>query len=168
MSPSRGVTKKYLGLALCSGAVVALVAWSQGAGWPAAGTLGVLFAGGVYAWYAATEPKKWSDLGQGILIGVLVSLALLVVQRGADQRLREVTDRQAKEAREADQRRSDELRRRDLQRSLSQRRSLREYALAGEDLRRFVLSRRDLRGALLDRARVDLAGFCPMFCVRSG
>jgi uncharacterized protein YjbI with pentapeptide repeats len=126
-------------------AVAAVVARADGSGWGPATALALLLGLGIYIWMT-DEAKSWGDLGQGIVVGVFVAIALLAVQHDADTRIRAATQHQ--------DRRSE---RQNLQLTLSSQHDLRDISLAHRDLRGFFLSRKNLEGADLRGARLDNA-----------
>jgi uncharacterized protein YjbI with pentapeptide repeats len=129
------------------GALIAAVVAARllGGGWAAALGLGALLALGTYLWLE-DERRQASDLGQGILVSVLVALAFLAVQRDAEERIREIdAARDLAEARQS------------LRLTLGLQDDLSRIDLSGRDLRRFVLVRKRLTEATLDRARLDRA-----------
>src|SRR5215216_2825409 len=71
--------------AVVGAAVTTMIGRATGAGWDAAIGLGGLLGGGLYLW-AADRKKGWGDLGEGIFVSVVVAVALMAVQRDADER----------------------------------------------------------------------------------
>src|SRR6187200_3086608 len=89
-APSRmGTLVGLIGLA-----VAVAIARTTGAGWTSSLGAGLLLGLGLYL-FAADKQKGWGDLVQGIMVGVGVAIALMAVQRDAEQR---EDQRQEKEA----------------------------------------------------------------------
>jgi hypothetical protein len=118
------------------------VARSVGSGWPAAIGLGGLCGAGLVLW-ALDANKSWGNLGEGLLVSVVVAVVLLVVQNDADQRTRD-----------SDQRRDDMLRRATESQNLRLTIGLRTD-LSGLDLRGRPLEEALLAGKVLDRAYLE-------------
>jgi uncharacterized protein YjbI with pentapeptide repeats len=147
------------------------LAWAAAAGIPAGASaafagaspiamvvLGILVAVGVLLWLI--DPNKdWGDLGQGLLVGIVVSLVLLFVQRDADQRLRAVNDRQEHQSHMADVRRERAASKQTLRLELSRESALRELSLPDADLSGFRFPHRRMAGADLARANLSLVDF---------
>jgi uncharacterized protein YjbI with pentapeptide repeats len=140
--------------ATVAGVIVLLLSRATGGGWPASVGLGALFGAGAFLW-AIDRAKSWGGLGQGILLGVGVALALLWVQRDADNHIRAVSEQRDDQLREADARRQRADDRRALQLTLTLQHDLRNVALAGEDLRGFHLAGKRFSQANLSNARFD-------------
>jgi uncharacterized protein YjbI with pentapeptide repeats len=132
-------------LLACGGALLATaVGRAAGAGWLSALGLATLFGVGLCLWIR--DPNKgWGDLGQGVMVSVAVAVALMAVQRDADDRTR---------ATEASRQNTAE--RQSLQLALTLKRDLRGIALADRDLHGFFLADRNLDAADLHGA--DLRG----------
>lgn len=140
----------------CVGAAIAtVVGRATGAGWLPAIGLAILLGVGLYLW-ARDKDKGWGDLGEGIMVSVTVAIALMAVQRDADDRTREATERRERQIREADAARERVADRQNLQLSLTMQDDLRGIALADRDLSDFFLAGKDLTGADLQGA--NLAG----------
>jgi uncharacterized protein YjbI with pentapeptide repeats len=143
------------------GLVVALVVGrATGAGWLPSIGLAVLLGIGLYLW-ARDEHKGWGDLGQGIMVSVVVAIALMAVQRDADERTRLATERRDRQLRDAEIARQKAAERDNLQVSLTMQTDLRGVALADRDMHGFFLARKnfadaDMHGANL--AGADLRG----------
>lgn len=88
-------------VALVGAAITTVVGRATGAGWLPAIGLAVLLGVGLYLW-ARDKDKGWGDLGEGIMVSVSVAIALMAVQRDADDRTREATERRERQIREAD------------------------------------------------------------------
>jgi uncharacterized protein YjbI with pentapeptide repeats len=128
-------------------------------------------AAGLYLW-VRDEHKGWGDLGEGIMVSVIVAIALMAVQRDADDRTREATERRDSQLHAADVRRERNIREADaaqqktaerasLQLSLTMQTDLRGIALADRDMHGFFLARKDFTGADLHGANLasaDLRG----------
>jgi hypothetical protein len=111
----------------------------------AAGVLAIVLGLGTLLW-TWDGLKEKEDLGQGILVSVLVALALLLVQRDAEDRQHDLdAERDEVEASQS------------LRLTLGLADELAGIDLAGRDLRGFVLSEKNLQGATLDGARFDEA-----------
>jgi uncharacterized protein YjbI with pentapeptide repeats len=141
---------------LVGGALVAWIAHAIGARWIAVLTLGILFTIGACLWLIDSK-RRPGELGQGVFVGVVVSLALLVVQRDADQSLRKITDRQQQALRAADLSRERAQERQNLSLTLTRERRLQSLALERSDLSDMALAGKDFSGARLDHAVLDRA-----------
>jgi hypothetical protein len=104
--------------------------------------LAALLTVGLYLW-AADDKKSWGDLGEGVCVSVIVAIALMALQRDADETTRQ-----------ADQRREHATERRNLLLTLALQPSLRGVSLAGLDLRGVFLPGRNLRGVNLRGANL--------------
>lgn len=147
-------------VALVGAAIATVVGRATGAGWLPAIGLAVLLGVGLYLW-ARDADKGWGDLGEGIMVSVTVAIALMAVQRDADDRTREATERRERQIREADAAREEAAERQNLQLSLTMQADLRGIALADRDLHGFFLAGKDLTGADLHGANLvgaDLHG----------
>jgi uncharacterized protein YjbI with pentapeptide repeats len=147
-------------VALVGAAIATVVGRATGAGWLPAIGLAVLLGVGLYLW-ARDKDKGWGDLGEGIMVSVTVAIALMAVQRDADDRTREATERRERQIREADAAREEAAERQNLQLSLTMQADLRGIALADRDLHGFFLAGKDLTGADLHGANLvgaDLHG----------
>jgi uncharacterized protein YjbI with pentapeptide repeats len=159
-------------LAAAAGAALAvIVSRATGAGWLPALGLALLLAIGLYL-FARDEKKGWGDLGEGVIVSVIVAIALLAVQRDAEENTRTATearDRQLRDAdvrrerqlRESDSRRQEAAEREGLQLALTLQTSLRGIALRGREMAGFFLARKDFTGADLREANLtgaDLRG----------
>jgi uncharacterized protein YjbI with pentapeptide repeats len=132
-----------------------------GASWIAMIALGALVSLGVYLWLI-DDRKSWGDLGQGLLVGIVVSLVILYVQHDADQRLRKITDRQQADIRKADRLRAMAASKQavrmqlvaagDLSGDSFRREDLSGFVFAGRDLDHLDFTEANLRGADLDAA----------------
>ena len=91
-SKQREPASLAIAAAVCGAIVGGFVARSVGSGRVAAIGLGALFGAGLFLW-ALDANKSWGNLGEGLLVSVVVAVVLLVVQNDADERTRE-TDRQ--------------------------------------------------------------------------
>jgi uncharacterized protein YjbI with pentapeptide repeats len=137
--------------AVCAAAVAFAVARTTGAGQAAATGLALLLGAGAYMW-AVDDSKSWGDLGQGILISVVVAIALMSVQHDSDERLRSLEERRAAESRAAEVRRQRAAERQSLQLTLTLQRDLSGTSLRGRDLSGFSLSGMRFVEAELDEA----------------
>jgi uncharacterized protein YjbI with pentapeptide repeats len=174
LPPLRRPTMELLVVAAISGVLVAAVAFAVGGRWLPALGVGAVLALGIYLW-ASGESRSWGDIGQGILTSVVVAVALLAVQRGADERARDVEVRREAEQRRLEDRRqratdrqslqltlglqSDlsrvDFRRRDLRGFILLGKKLRQANLGGAQLQKATLAEADLRDATADGARFD-------------
>ena len=97
----------------------------------------------LYLW-AQDSDKGWGDLGENIMVGVVVAIALMAVQRDADERTRKATadaERRAeKQLRDAETSRQRAAERESLQLSLTLQRDMRGIALADRELSGFRLA----------------------------
>ena len=125
------------------------VARSVGSGWPAAVGLGVLCGLGLFLW-ALDANKSWGNLGEGLLVSVVVAVVLLVVQNDADQRTRD-----------SEQRRDDMLRvvseSQNLRLTIGLRSDLSGIDLRGRPLQDALLAKKLLNGAYLEGAHLERA-----------
>jgi uncharacterized protein YjbI with pentapeptide repeats len=146
--------------AVAAGAAALLAALQIGASaWAAIG-LALLF-GVSAALFAQDRTKDWGDFGEALMVSAMVGIAILAVQRGADDRAKrlEVERNKREQRNELARQKSDD--RQALQLALGQQADLSGVALSGRDLRGFFLRDKklagaDLRGAVLDQA--DLSG----------
>jgi hypothetical protein len=99
-----GVSVALVGVALTT-----VVGRATGASWLPAVGLALLLGIGLYLW-ARDEEKGWGDLGEGIMVSVIVAIALMAVQRDADDRTREATERRDRQLHDADVRRERQIR----------------------------------------------------------
>lgn len=158
--------------AALAGAVPAfLVSRATGAGWLPALGLALLLAVALYV-FACDTTKGWGDLAEGVMVSVLVAIALMAVQRDAEEHTRETTERRDSQLRAADARRERQLReaeatrqdaaeRESLQLALTLQSDLRGIALGGREMAGFFLARRNLADADLRKANLrgaDLRG----------
>jgi uncharacterized protein YjbI with pentapeptide repeats len=144
-----------LGVGLAGAVLAAIVGRATGAGWLSAIGLAALLGFGLYLW-ARDKDKGWGDLGQGILVGVVVAIALMSVQRDADQRTREADEQRDRQLRDSEARRQRAADRQNLQLTLTLEDDLSGIALSGRDLSGFFLAGKDFKGADLHDA--DLTG----------
>jgi uncharacterized protein YjbI with pentapeptide repeats len=128
-------------------------------------TIGMLFAVGAWLW-STSEVRRVGDLGQGLLVGAVVALAVLAVQRDADRRARLLdAERDRAQERQAlratlgleDDLSNIDLSHQDLQRFVLVGKRLQDATLDHADLRRAVLARADLRRANAPAAKLDRA-----------
>lgn len=151
-----------MGIAVALVGMIAAIAIGRatGAGWlPAIGPA-VILGVGLYLW-ERDDDKGWGDLGEGLMVGVIVAIALMAVQRDADERSQAATDRRDRQVREAEMARQEAAQRANLQLSLTMQTDLRGIALAGRDLSGFFLAGKNFAGADLHDAnleRADLRG----------
>jgi uncharacterized protein YjbI with pentapeptide repeats len=143
-------------VALSGAVAAAVIGRVTGAGWAAALGLGLLLGAGLYLW-AHDEKKGWGDLGEGIAVSVVVAIALMSVQRDADERIREETVHRDEQLREADERQRKAAERDSLQLTLTLQESSRGIVLAERDLSGFFLANKDFRGADFHRANLTRA-----------
>jgi uncharacterized protein YjbI with pentapeptide repeats len=125
--------------------VTVALARSLDAGWLAAIGLGVLLAAGVFLW-AEDDRRQAGDVGQGVIVSVVVALAILAVQRDAEERSRRI-DRERERAQD----------RQSLRVTLGLQSELARIDLGGQDLSGFVLVKKSLVGATLDGANLTRA-----------
>ena len=129
-------------IALVAGLGASALSRLVDAGWIPALGLGALLGVGVLLW-AADPAKSWGDLGQGIMVSVIVAIGLLAVQNDLDDRVRHQDEARAR----ASERQSFRL-------ALGQQRDLRGIDLRNRNLRGFFLARKNLAGANLELANV--------------
>ena len=135
--------------AFCGGVIATGVGRATGAGWLPALGLGALLGGGLYL-FARDEKKGWGDLGQGIMVSVVVAIALLAVQRDADERTRDATERRDRQLRLSDIRRDRQLREAETRRQQAAERENLQLTLTTQtDLRGIALAHRGMRGFFL-------------------
>jgi uncharacterized protein YjbI with pentapeptide repeats len=127
---------------LASAALAVGICRVTGTGWIAAIGLAVLLGAAIYLW-AGDENKGWGDLGQGMVIGVVVAISLMAVQRDAETR-------RERSARDAEIRRERSAERQSLQLALTMQNDLRRIALAGRDLHGFFLAEKRLDNSNLE------------------
>jgi uncharacterized protein YjbI with pentapeptide repeats len=137
-------------VAAVSGAIFgAVVARSVGSGWFAAIGLGGLCGVGLFLW-ALDANKSWGNLGEGLLVSVVVAVVLLVVQNDADERTRK-----------SDRQRDDALRKasetQNLRLTIGLRRDLTGMDLRDRPLQEALLADKLLNGAYLDGAHLERA-----------
>jgi uncharacterized protein YjbI with pentapeptide repeats len=143
---------------IVAGAVAAAVIASRaaGAGWLPAIGLGVLLGISVLLW-SADPSKSWGDLGQGIMVSVVVAIALLAIQNDIEDRSKRREISRDDSLRRADLRRQHASDRQALQLTLGQQKDLSGVDLRNRDLRGFFLAGKNLSNAVLDGARFDRA-----------
>src|SRR4051794_22037075 len=90
------------------------------------------------------------------MVSVIVAIALMAVQRDADDRTRETTERSDRQLREADAARQKANERESLQLSLTMQSDLRGIALADRDMHGFFLAGKNFSDA--DLHNVNLEG----------
>ena len=159
-------------LVAAAGAAAAIfVSRATGAGWLPALGLAALLAGGLYL-FARDEKKGWGDLGEGVMVSVIVAIALMAVQRDAEEHTRKASERRDHQLHDADARRERQLReaeskrqqaadRQSLQLALTLQTDLQGIALRGRDMAGFFLAHKNLNDADLRDANLtgaDLRG----------
>ena len=154
--PRWPVSRQGIAIGIVGSGAARVVARATGAGWLPALALAVVLGLGLVLW-GSDEEKSWGDVGQGIVVSVIVALALLAVQRDAADRLRLATQHRDDQLRAAERRRQVAADRSSLQLTLSSQPDLTEVSLAGRDLRGFFLAGKKLFRANLRKARLDRA-----------